>query len=86
MRTIQPIQAKAKRLIDLGLVQKINDTDWNVTSLTGQSVYNVTYQNCGGSCTCKGFRYEGWCYHIEAVAMLQQKSVPQSVKIEEELL
>ena len=82
----EEMQFKALRLVEVGLVRQVNGPLWEVTSLNSDYIYDVHFQSCGGTCTCRGFKFRGWCYHMEAVAMSQPKPISQSVRIEEELL
>lgn len=49
-------------------IEKVGPHTWRVESRSNPGTWHeVYYKSCGGHCTCRGFRYNRWCAHLEEV-------------------
>lgn len=49
-------------------LKKVDSHKWLVESRSNPEYwYEIYYKNCGGHCTCRGFHFNHWCAHLEAV-------------------
>lgn len=60
-------------------IKKIELHTWQVESRSRPGIwYTVYYRNCGGHCTCRGFRFNRWCAHLDKVAELAEVEETQT--------
>ncbi|KPV63477.1 MAG: hypothetical protein AOA65_1267 [Candidatus Bathyarchaeota archaeon BA1] len=70
---------KARRLLESGRVERVDEEHYNVIGDHGTYTVGRTYEG-KVTCNCPGFMSKGRCSHSAAIIILTQTSRPQRVK------
>ncbi len=75
----QPVNAKVKKLIELGLINKLSDGVYSISPIPGYNITNYTVRELMGrlTCNCQGYRKYNRCAHADAVRIYREKTEPK---------